>query len=191
MSFVEMDKNSINYKVNDSGFVKLNSFEEINSLKSDTDILESGIYFSDENDTIRSIYQADSLDESKKTMLKVMSVAELDDEQRTKVQKIMYIIKESLKIMFKNKISVFLLSSAFIYMSAMGFKEKLYFVPLAYTWAFFMITKCDEAYRYFKEMITLYKINEEALNDTTIMEFIEKEFEDDENLGIGLYLIKK
>lgn len=149
---------------------------------------ESGICFFDKDNNVVSMYKTDSVEETKTTMKKVIAVCELGEEEITKVDKVRHIIKGFLEICFRKKISVFLLSIAFIYMNIMGIKEKFYIMNLMYTWGFFMITDTSKAVRFIKETLEEYKLREEALVDKEFMEFFETALTDEVD-DMKLYLI--
>jgi hypothetical protein len=118
-------------------------------------------------------------------------VCDLGEEEITKFDKVRHIIKGFLEICFRKKISVFLLSMAFIYMNIMGIKEKFYIMNLMYTWGFFTITETGKAVRFIRETLEEYKIREEALLDKEFMEFFNKALTDDvEDMKLYLMLSK-
>lgn len=135
--------------------------------------LDSGLCFLDKEDNILSMYMTDSIDETKNTMKKVVAICELGEEDISKFDKVRRIIKGSLEICFRKKISVFLLSLAFIYMNIIGIKEGYYILNLMYMWAFFKVTEARNSINYIKESIELYKLREEAILDDKFMEFID------------------
>lgn len=140
---------------------------------------ESGICFFDKDKNVVSMYKTDSVEETNITMKKVIAVCDLGEEEITKMDKVRHIIKGFLEICFRKKISVFLLSMAFIYMNIMGIKEKFYIMNLMYTWGFFMITDTSKAIRFIKETLEEYKLREEALVDKEFMEFYNTAIDDD------------
>lgn len=140
---------------------------------------ESGICFFDKDKNVVSMYKTDSVEETNTTMKKVIAVCDLGEEEIKKIDKVRHIIKGFLEICFRKKISVFLLSMAFIYMNIMGIKEKFYIMNLMYTWGFFMITDTSKAIRFIKETLEEYKLREEALVDKEFMEFYNTAVDDD------------
>ena len=151
---------------------------------------ESGICFFDKDNNIVSMYKCSSVDETTTTMKKVISVTDLGEEEITKFNKVRHIIKGFLEICFRKKISVFLLSIAFIYMNIMGIKEKFYIMNIIYGWGFFKITEIGKAVRFVREKIEEYKIREEALADSEFMEFYNSIFSEDVD-DMKLYLMLK
>ena len=149
---------------------------------------ESGICFFDKDKNVVSMYKTDSVEETDTTMKKVIAVCDLGEEEITKMDKVRHIIKGFLEICFRKKISVFLLSMAFIYMNIMGIKEKFYIMNLMYTWGFFMITDTSKAIRFIKETLEEYKLREEALVDKEFMEFYNTAIDDNMD-DMKLYLI--
>lgn len=150
-------------------------------------ILESGLRFYDKDNQVINMYKTDSVEETEKTMKKVIAVCDLGEEEIKKFDKVRHIIKGFLEICFRKKISVFLLSVAFIYMNIMGIKERFYIINLMYTWGFFMITDTSKAVRFIKETIEEYKLRDEALSDQEFMEFFNTALTDDvENMKLYL-----
>ena len=149
---------------------------------------ESGICFFDKDKNVVSMYKTDSVEETSATMKKVIAVCDLGEEEITKMDKVRHIIKGFLEICFRKKISVFLLSMAFIYMNIMGIKEKFYIMNLMYTWGFFMITDTSKAIKFIKETLEEYKLREEALVDKEFMEFYNTAIDDDID-DMKLYLM--
>ena len=149
---------------------------------------ESGICFFDKDKNVVSMYKTDSVEETNITMKKVIAVCDLGEEEIKKMDKVRHIIKGFLEICFRKKISVFLLSMAFIYMNIMGIKEKFYIMNLMYTWGFFMITDTSKAIRFIKETLEEYKLREEALVDKEFMEFYNTAIDDDME-DMKLYLM--
>ena len=149
---------------------------------------ESGICFFDKDKNVVSMYKTDSVEETSATMKKVIAVCDLGEEEIKKMDKVRHIIKGFLEICFRKKISVFLLSMAFIYMNIMGIKEKFYLMNLMYTWGFFMITDTSKAIRFIKETLEEYKLREEALVDKEFMEFYNTAIDDDME-DMKLYLM--
>ena len=149
---------------------------------------ESGICFVDKDKNVVSMYKTDSVEETNTTMKKVIAVCDLGEEEIKKIDKVRHIIKGFLEICFRKKISVFLLSMAFIYMNIMGIKEKFYIMNLMYTWGFFMITDTSKAIRFIKETLEEYKLREEALVDKEFMEFYNTAIDDDME-DMKLYLM--
>ena len=149
---------------------------------------ESGICFFDKDKNVVSMYKTDSVEETSATMKKVIAVCDLGEEEIKKIDKVRHIIKGFLEICFRKKISVFLLSMAFIYMNIMGIKEKFYIMYLMYTWGFFMITDTSKAIRFIKETLEEYKLREEALVDKEFMEFYNTAVDDDID-DMKLYLM--
>ena len=149
---------------------------------------ESGICFFDKDKNVVSMYKTDSVEETDTTMKKVIAVCDLGEEEIKKIDKVRHIIKGFLEICFRKKISVFLLSMAFIYMNIMGIKEKFYIMNLMYTWGFFMITDTSKAIRFIKETLEEYKLREEALVDKEFMEFYNTAVDDDID-DMKLYLM--
>lgn len=149
---------------------------------------ESGICFFDKDKNVVSMYKTDSVEETNTTMKKVIAVCDLGEEEIKKTDKVRHIIKGFLEICFRKKISVFLLSMAFIYMNIMGIKEKFYIMNLMYTWGFFMITDTSKAIRFIKETLEEYKLREEALVDKEFMEFYNMAIDDDMD-DMKLYLM--
>ena len=150
---------------------------------------ESGICFFDKDKNVVSMYKTDSVEETNTTMKKVIAVCDLGEEEITRVDKVRHIIKGFLEICFRKKISVFLLSMAFIYMNIMGIKEKFYIMNLMYTWGFFMITDTSKAIKFIKETLEEYKLREEALVDKEFMDFYNTAVDDDiEDMKLYLML---
>lgn len=150
---------------------------------------ESGICFFDKDKNVVSMYKTDSVEETNITMKKVIAVCDLGEEEITKMDKVRHIIKGFLEICFRKKISVFLLSMAFIYMNIMGIKEKFYIMNLMYTWGFFMITDTSKAIKFIKETLEEYKLKEEALVDKEFMDFYNTAVDDDiEDMKLYLML---
>ena len=149
---------------------------------------ESGICFFDKDKNVVSMYKTDSVEETNITMKKVIAVCDLGEEEITKMDKVRHIIKGFLEICFRKKISVFLLSMAFIYMNIMGIKEKFYIMNLMYTWGFFMITDTSKAIKFIKETLEEYNLREEALVDKEFMEFYNTSIDDDME-DMKLYLM--
>ncbi|MBR6820814.1 MAG: hypothetical protein IKM55_01150 [Bacilli bacterium] len=149
---------------------------------------ESGICFFDKDKNVVSMYKTDSVEETNTTIKKVIAVCDLGEEEIKKMDKVRHIIKGFLEICFRKKISVFLLSMAFIYMNIMGIKEKFYIMNLMYTWGFFMITDTSKAIRFIKETLEEYKLREEALVDKEFMEFYNTAIDDDME-DMKLYLM--
>ena len=149
---------------------------------------ESGICFFDKDKNVVSMYKTDSVEETNTTIKKVIAVCDLGEEEIKKMDKVRHIIKGFLEICFRKKISVFLLSMAFIYMNIMGIKEKFYIMNLMYTWGFFMITDTSKAIRFIKETLEEYKLREEALVDKEFMEFYNTAIDDDMD-DMKLYLM--
>ena len=149
---------------------------------------ESGICFFDKDKNVVSMYKTDSVEETNTTIKKVIAVCDLGEEEIKKIDKVRHIIKGFLEICFRKKISVFLLSMAFIYMNIMGIKEKFYIMNLMYTWGFFMITDTSKAIRFIKETLEEYKLREEALVDKEFMEFYNTAIDDDME-DMKLYLM--
>ena len=149
---------------------------------------ESGICFFDKDKNVVSMYKTDSVEETNTTMKKVIAVCDLGEEEIKKTDKVRHIIKGFLEICFRKKISVFLLSMAFIYMNIMGIKEKFYIMNLMYTWGFFMITDTSKAIRFIKETLEEYKLREEALVDKEFMEYYNTAI-DDNMEDMKLYLM--
>ena len=149
---------------------------------------ESGICFFDKDKNVVSMYKTDSVEETNTTMKNVIAVCDLGEEEIKKIDKVRHIIKGFLEICFRKKISVFLLSMAFIYMNIMGIKEKFYLMNLMYTWGFFMITDTSKAIRFIKETLEEYRLREEALVDKEFMEFYNTAIDDDID-DMKLYLM--
>lgn len=144
--------------------------------------------FFDKDKNVVSMYKTDSVEETSATMKKVIAVCDLGEEEIKKMDKVRHIIKGFLEICFRKKISVFLLSMAFIYMNIMGIKEKFYIMNLMYTWGFFMITDTSKAIRFIKETLEEHKLREEALVDKEFMEFYNTAIDDDME-DMKLYLM--
>lgn len=121
-------------------------------------------------------------------MKKVIAVCDLGEEEITKFNKVRHIIKGFLEICFRKKISVFLLSVAFIYINIIGIKEKFYIMNIIYTWGLFKITEISKAVRFIKETLEEYKLREEALSDEDFMEFFETALTDEVD-DMKLYLM--
>ena len=178
------------------GTIDYKTYKEYEDLYSFLDsveqfqIDESGICFFDKDNNIVSMYKCSSVDETTTTMKKVISVTDLGEEEITKFNKVRHIIKGFLEICFRKKISVFLLSIAFIYMNIMGIKEKFYIMNIIYGWGFFKITEIGKAVRFVREKIEEYKIREEALADSEFMEFYNSIFSEDVD-DMKLYLMLK
>ena len=153
---------------------------------------ESGICFFDKDNQVVSMYKSDNSYRTENTMKKVIAVAELGEEEIKKFEKVKYIIKGFLEICFRKKITVFLLAIGFIYMNIMGIKERFYIMNLMYTWGFFMITDTGKAVAFAKEMIEMYKLREEAINNPEFMEFFNTTLTDDiEDMRLYLKLGRK
>lgn len=133
---------------------------------------DSGICFYDKDNHVINMYRTDSVEETETTMKKVIAVCDLGEEEIKKIDKVRHIIKGFLEICFRKKISVFLLSLAFIYMNIMGIKEKFYIMNIMYTWGFFMITDTSKAVRFIKETLEEYKLREEALAMKNLWNFL-------------------
>lgn len=140
---------------------------------------DSGICFYDKEKQMTNMYRTDSIRETETTMRKVVAICDLGEEEITKFDKVRHIIKGFLEICFRKKISVFLLSMAFIYMNIMGIKERFYIINIMYTWGFLMITDTSKAVRFIKETIEEYKLRDEALSDQEFMEFFNTALTDD------------
>ena len=169
-------------------YVDIYNFENIINQNQ---VDESGICFFDKNNNIVSMYKGYNPEDTKTTMKKVISVCDLGEEEITKFDKVRHIIKGFLEICFRKKISVFLLSMAFIYMNIMGIKERFYIMNIMYTWGFFTITETGKAVRFIKETLEEYKLREEALLNEEFMEFFNKALTDDvEDMKLYLMLSK-
>ena len=149
---------------------------------------ESGICFFDKDKNVVIMYKTDSVEETNTTMKKVIAVCDLGEEEIKKMDKVKHIIKGFLEICFRKKISVFLLSMAFIYMNIVGIKEKFYIMNLMYTCGFFMITDTSKAIKFIKETLEEYKLRDESLADEEFMEFFNTSLTDDVE-DMKLYLM--
>lgn len=174
-----MIKEVRNKKVNESQYKEYGDLstyiDDINKYQ----VLESGIRFYDKDNQVINMYKTDSVEETEKTMKKVIAVCDLGEEEIKKFDKVRHIIKGFLEICFRKKISVFLLSVAFIYMNIMGIKERFYIINLMYTWGFFMITDPGKAVRFIKETLEEYRLREDALSDKEFMGFFNTAVTDD------------
>jgi hypothetical protein len=183
----ESDTNSI-LKSNDYKF-----FDDVYSFENTVTqypIDETGICFFDKDNNVVSMFKGEDPEETKITMKKVVAVCDLGEEEITKFDKVRHISKGFLEICFRKKISVFLLSVAFIYMNIMGIKEKFYIMNIMYTWGFFKITETGKAVRFIKETLEEYKLREEAMSDKDFMEFFESTMTDEVE-DMKLYLTLK
>ena len=165
-------------------------YEYIHTYDEDVEkyeFLETGISFYDEQNNLLSRQKFETPEETRTTMKKVIAVCDLGEEEITKFNKVRHIIKGFLEICFRKKISVFLLSIAFIYMNIMGIKEKFYIMNIMYTWGLFKITEIGKAVRFIKETLEEYKLREEALSDEEFMEFFNTSLTDEVD-DMKLYL---
>ncbi len=166
--------------------------EDFTDLEKKYQVDESGIVFLDDEENIIKMYMTDSVDETKKTMLKVDAILELGEDEVTKFNKVRHIIKGTLEIMFRNKILVFLLSLAFIYMVVLGIKDRYYFLIFLYTWGFFKITDVGEAKKFLKEATMQYKLREEAMQEEDFMKMYSDIFNSSDIKNIMMYMkVKK
>lgn len=173
------------------GNLYFSEYEYIHTYDEDVEkyeFVETGISFYDEQNNLLSRHKFDSPEETRITMKKVIAVCDLGEEEITKFNKVRHIIKGFLEICFRKKISVFLLSVAFIYMNIMGIKEKFYIMNIIYTWGLFKITEISKAVRFIKETLEEYKLREEALSDEDFMEFFETALTDEVD-DMKLYLM--
>lgn len=164
---------------NSSNYREYGDFYQFEDQIKQYQIEESGICFFDKDDHVVSMYKGDNIEDTKTTMKKVIAICDLGEEEITKLDKIKHIIKGFCEICFRKKISVFLLSVAFIYMNIMGIKERFYIMNLMYTWGFFTITETGKAVRFIRETLEEYKIREEALVDEEFMGFFDTAVTDD------------
>lgn len=184
----ESDTNSI-LKSNDYKF--FDDVYSFDNIINQYQVEESGICFFDKDDHVVSMYKGDNIEDTKTTMKKVIAVCELGEEEITKFDKVRHIIKGFCEICFRKKISVFLLSVAFVYMNIMGIKEKFYIMNIMYTWGFFQITEIGKAIRFIKETLEEYKLREEAIVDKEFMDFFNTAIDDDiEDMKLYLMLSK-
>ena len=185
----KVSEEDINNKVNGDGYRSYDDLYQFDNITKQYQVDESGICFLDKDKNVVSMYKTDSVEETNTTMKKVIAVCDLGEEEITKFDKVRHIIKGFLEICFRKKISVFLLSIAFIYMNIMGIKEKFYIINLMYTWGFFTITETGKAVRFIRETLEEYKIREEAINDPEFMEFFNTTLTDDiEDMSLYLKL---
>lgn len=166
--------------------------EDFTDLEKEYQVDESGIVFLDDDENIIKMYKTDSVDETKKTMLKVDAILELGEDEISKFNKVRHIIKGTLEIMFRNKVLVFLLSLAFIYMVVLGIKDRYYFLIFLYTWGFFKITDVGEATKFLKEATMQYKLREEAMQKEDFMKMYNDIFSSSDIENIMMYMkVKK
>jgi rubrerythrin len=184
---VKILNDDIKQMINSKEFIICDNLESFDNVSNNRRIVENGICLLNKDDDILNLYRCDNIEETKSTFLKVVSVCELGEEEIGKLDKIRYIVKGFLEICFRKKISVFLLSIAFIYMNVIGIKEKFYIFNLMYTWGFFKITETGKAIRFIKETIEQYRMLEESLVDKEFMNFFNEAI-DDEVDDVKMYL---
>lgn len=166
------------------------SYDDIDSffnIVSQYQVDESGICFFDKDNTVINMVRMDLVEETSTTMQKVIAVCDLGEEEISKFNKVRHIIKGFLEICFRKKITVFLLSMAFIYMNYLGIKEKMFLLNIMYTGGFFMITDVGNAINWVKQIKDNYKLRDEALADKEFMEFFSSILNDDVH-DMNLYL---
>lgn len=174
-----ISKEDINKKINADNYRDYDNLYDFENITEQYQVDESGLCFLDKDNQIVSMYKTDSTEETKTTMKKVIAVYELGEEEITKFDKVRHIIKGSLEICFRKKISVFLLSLAFIYMNIIGIKEGYFIMNIMYTWGFFKITEVSKTIKFIKETIEEYKLRDEALTDDEFMKFIDDSLNDE------------
>ena len=179
---IQLRKNSKNYRE----YEDMDEFIQVNN----DIIMESGIALFDKDSNVTSMYKTDSFDETLNTLKKVVAVSYLGEEEIKRMDKIRHIIKGFLKICFRKKFTVFALSMAFIFMFFMGVKERVWAACLMYSFGFFTITETGQALKFIRDSIEDYKLREEALLDREIMDFLNKEIDNDVD-DIKVYLMKK
>lgn len=183
----KLNKEEIIERKESKSYRDYDNIEEFDNITSQYQVDESGMVFFDKDQSVVSMFKTDSIQETKSTIQRVVSVCELGEEEITKVKKIKHIIKGFLEICFRKKISVFLVSLGFIYMNYLGIKERMFLLNVVYTWGFFMITDTSKAVSWVKDTIEKYKLREEALSDEEFMEFYNSTLTDDVE-DIRLYL---
>lgn len=184
----KLTEKEIKDRIESKSYRTYDDLYQFDNITKQYQVEESGICFFDKDKNVVSMYKTDSVEETNTTMKKVIAVCDLGEEEIKKIDKVRHIIKGFLEICFRKKISVFLLSMAFIYMNIMGIKEKFYLMNLMYTWGFFMITDTSKAIRFIKETLEEYKLREEALVDKEFMEFYNTAIDDDME-DMKLYLM--
>lgn len=184
----KLTENEIEDRTESKSYRTYDDLYQFDNIAKQYQVDESGICFFDKDKNVVSMYKTDSVEETNTTMKKVIAVCDLGEEEIKKIDKVRHIIKGFLEICFRKKISVFLLSMAFIYMNIMGIKEKLYIMNLMYTWGFFMITDTSKAIKFIKETLEEYKLREEVLVDKEFMEFYNTAIDDDME-DMKLYLM--
>ena len=184
----KLTENEIEDRTESKSYRTYDDLYQFDNIAKQYQVDESGICFFDKDKNVASMYKTDSVEETNTTMKKVIAVCDLGEEEIKKIDKVRHIIKGFLEICFRKKISVFLLSMAFIYMNIMGIKEKLYIMNLMYTWGFFMITDTSKAIKFIKETLEEYKLREEVLVDKEFMEFYNTAIDDDME-DMKLYLM--
>ncbi len=149
---------------------------------------ETGICFSDKDGNIKTMYKADSPEEAKNTAIKVMAICELTDEEITKVNKWKKIIKGIFEIAFRKKVTVMLLSLAFLFMCGVGIKEKIYVSLVMYGFGFFKVGQWGEYVHYVKALNQMYKVYDEAILDEELNKILDLNIENEEIDNFSLYL---
>lgn len=184
----KLTEKEIKDRIESKSYRTYDDLYQFDNITKQYQVEESGICFFDKDKNVVSMYKTDSVEETNTTMKKVIAVSDLGEEEIKKIDKVRHIIKGFLEICFRKKISVFLLSMAFIYMNIMGIKEKFYIMNLMYTWGFFMITDTSKAIKFIKETLEEYKLREEAVVDKEFMEFYNTAIDDDME-DMKLYLM--
>ena len=106
-----MIKEVRNKKVNESQYKEYGDLSTYIDDVNKYQVLESGLRFYDKDNQVINMYKTDSVEETEKTMKKVIAVCDLGEEEIKKFDKVRHIIKGFLEICFRKKISVFILSA--------------------------------------------------------------------------------
>lgn len=185
----KLNRNEIQLRKSSKNYREYDDIDEFIEVSKD-ELKESGIALFDKDSNVTSMYKTESRDETINTVKKVVAVCDLGEDEIKRMDKIRHILKGFLEICFRKKFTVFALSMAFIFMFFMGIKERVWAACIMYSFGFFTITETGQALRFIRDSIEEYKIREEALLDREVMDFLNKEIDDDVD-DIKVYLMKK
>ena len=88
----KLNKEEIIERKESKSYRDYDSIEEFDNITSQYQVDESGMVFFDKDQSVVSMFKTDSIQETKSTIQKVVSVCELGEEEITKVKKIKHII---------------------------------------------------------------------------------------------------
>ena len=144
--------------INSDSFLEMTEVEYLRKITEEIINYDSGIIFGNGNTMLdKEFVRFESSEETIKTYQKVVMIKELDLNEQAQVEKINYIIKRLLKILYNGKFSNFLFSFGFAYMVGIGISEEWYILSFIYMWVFLKFVNVKDSYIFLKKYLCLLK----------------------------------